>query len=199
MILRTLLMLSFILFSSNVFAEKICVTKRPKVNKANRINLERAMTIKDDCGGRQFELEVPFKSTLPSGKTLTGFYAIEGEAQDADENMGTEISFPLALETVPSVEVLEVGEPATANCPGSASNPEAAPGFLCVYEGYNAASVNFPFTTNRKSGSTFVRDFRKTFFLVGTNASTIYGAKIRVLSMNAGLLISSGTWAVTAN
>ncbi|HVT00300.1 MAG TPA: hypothetical protein VHE08_07280 [Solirubrobacterales bacterium] len=72
---------------------------------------------------------------LPSGKTETGTYAMG--LNTAPVTYGA-ISFPIPLAEIPSSEVIPmppVGEPtaSTENCPGTASDPSAEPGFLCVY------------------------------------------------------------------
>ncbi|HET7589046.1 MAG TPA: hypothetical protein VFK14_02505 [Solirubrobacterales bacterium] len=72
---------------------------------------------------------------LPSGKTETGTYAMG--LNTAPVTYGA-ISFPIPLAEIPSGEVIPMppaGEPtaSTENCPGTASDPSAEPGFLCVY------------------------------------------------------------------
>jgi Collagen triple helix repeat (20 copies) len=74
----------------------------------------------------------------PSGATFTGAYASSGAGSVAGEKDYFSISFPLripALTDPPAhIQVILVGEPGTPNCPGSSDAPEAAPGFLCIYE-----------------------------------------------------------------
>ncbi|MGN6203263.1 MAG: hypothetical protein ACTHNY_12795 [Solirubrobacterales bacterium] len=65
---------------------------------------------------------------LPSTETETGAWSLgvskEGLLIDT-------ISFNIPLEEVPTAEVVS-GSP-TANCPGTAVEPSAEPGFLCLY------------------------------------------------------------------
>ncbi len=83
---------------------------------------------------------------LPSGKTEKGSWDLTVPA--ANPALGkpiaqTSISFVIPLEAEPQVHFLQPNAPAkTTECPGTAENPEAAPGQLCVYaqEGINAPS-----------------------------------------------------------
>jgi hypothetical protein len=70
--------------------------------------------------------------TLASGKTETGtFYIIA--PQNAGANfIGVEISFPMPLAANPSPHYITSGT--TTQCPGSAANPTAASGQLCLYQ-----------------------------------------------------------------
>jgi len=82
---------------------------------------------------------------LPKGQTLRGSYSFSGFysganlPHDAGPSDG-QISFPIPLAAAPTVVLIrrkqpqnQEGDP-TAQCPGSVLNPQAAPGYLCVYE-----------------------------------------------------------------
>ena len=70
------------------------------------------------------------------------------------------------------------------NCPGKAGNPQAAPGFLCVYTGYAFASqVTSIFNP-------------VTGFEGGSGAATTGAGLNLTTTVTPG--IASGTWAVTA-
>jgi hypothetical protein len=75
-----------------------------------------------------------FTETLPSGKTETGAWTVQGWHEGA---LGTgAISFPIPLEVnlgETEVVFLEPGEGETEECPGTVGAPEAKTGFLCVY------------------------------------------------------------------
>src|SRR2546423_2528302 len=76
----------------------------------------------------------PFVTTLPSGKTLTGvFQATDGLPANAKGFAEAPISFGFPLAAPPTVQVLQVKDPPTEQCPGSPESPSAAPGFLCLY------------------------------------------------------------------
>jgi hypothetical protein len=75
---------------------------------------------------------------LPSRATLRGRFAVAGHrvkgppAGDlVDESA---VSFQVPLPAKPSLHAIGVNGTPTAECPGSASDPKAAPGNLCLYE-----------------------------------------------------------------
>jgi len=121
----------------------------------------------------------PLPETLPSGKTLRGHYWLGG---DSDSLFDT-ISFQFPLSEDPHSHYIEIGDTPPAECPGNGSNPQAAPGHLCVYErlGINAA--------NRGLLS----------FAGAPMWADQTGAGIWVDAANPALDVTiAGTWAVTA-
>lgn len=65
---------------------------------------------------------------LPSKATLTGDWAI------AAKGHSTYLAIDFPLQVTPEVSEHFIGKGApTTECPGSAENPEAAPGNLCIY------------------------------------------------------------------
>lgn len=83
--------------------------------------------------------------TLPSGATQTGGWFLAAE----EEPLPAALSFPIPLAApIPGSNVVvfeEPGEGETAECPGTAANPEAEPGFLCVYVGVGELPEFFGF------------------------------------------------------
>ncbi len=79
----------------------------------------------------------PLLQTLPSRKTETGSYGFAGTRQENGNpyTPGIQVSYPIPVSFTPNVEIVESGEPPTANCPGSVEKPAAAPGYLCLYGG----------------------------------------------------------------
>jgi Collagen triple helix repeat (20 copies) len=73
---------------------------------------------------------------LPSGATLTGDWAFATKGHAAY----LQVSFPLRVVPKPSWHWIGKGGP-TADCPGSAADPKAAPGNLCFYA-LEIANVN---------------------------------------------------------
>ena len=65
---------------------------------------------------------------------MTG--TISGRIQVDNEYVLMPISFGGKLRFSPTVELVDVAAPGTDNCPGSAGNPAAAPGYLCVYSAW---------------------------------------------------------------
>jgi hypothetical protein len=66
--------------------------------------------------------------TLPSGASEQGIWAGIGQGFSA-----APISFGIPLKTEPAINYLKKGEGETAQCPGTAAEPEAKPGNLCIY------------------------------------------------------------------
>jgi len=72
----------------------------------------------------------PFPSTLPSGKSLSGYMTIFSEGSGLVSNSAA-FAFPLAA--APTVHFINVGGPTPAGCQGNGVNPGADPGNLCVF------------------------------------------------------------------
>ena len=107
---------------------------------------------------------------LPSKATLTGTWSFR---TTTEEKVWVNISFPLRV--FPEVTIGEPTNP--AQCPGSASDPQAEPGFLCVYPEamVNTVRNGTEFAPDRTTGVIFVYQMEA-----------------------AGLGFARGTWAVTA-
>lgn len=144
-----------------------------------------------------------FPGTLPSGQTLKGTYAAEGTsngnlAAPTGQGVAASISFTIPLASAPQVgmvreaALLEFLDPSAARCPGSAANPQAAPGELCIYE------------TDRINASPPTPDICDPDGLTcsnagGNNVATEEGVYLRFKPSNANERYGSyGTWAVTA-
>jgi hypothetical protein len=129
----------------------------------------------------------PTETVLPPEETSTGTWGFAVESSEGI-NLPVAISFPLRVIPAPAeynapTNLIEEGDPPTARCPGSVSDPQAAPGEFCLYatvlEGATtegAASVNdSSFSADRTSGLVFP-----------------FGIETE------GLARGRGTWAVTA-
>ena len=73
----------------------------------------------------------PFPDPLQPGKTLRGNYMTAGDNHGTNHSA---VSFGFRLSAAPTVNYITVGSPPPAACPGSVTDPQAAPGNLCVYE-----------------------------------------------------------------
>ncbi len=122
---------------------------------------------------------------LPRGRTVRGHYDIRGTIPPSRgaEVGSSAISFGYRLDSTPSTQFIKEGAQSTPQCPGTAHSPEAAPGYLCVYEAHasNLAAVPPDFLFPNRSG-----------------------ASLRLLSAfnntTAPLeFVTLGTWAVTGN
>lgn len=119
--------------------------------------------------------------TLPPGETLTGAWSVTGIA--ASSTGIAALSFPIALAaSLPEskTKVVPVGGPAPSGCTGgTAANPKADLGFLCVYAGgftnANYASVVF---------GSVVKDIIKVS-AAGNGADTS-GARLLIAATAAG-------------
>jgi hypothetical protein len=129
----------------------------------------------------------PF-TTLESGKTLKGTYAIDFPAAGAGQEGTSAISFPIPLASAPSAvlaNIIPAGGAATANCPGSSTLPSAAAGHVCVYE-VSATNVSSRCMAG-VAGS----------WSCGVAAP--FGTTMWITATAAGSrTVSVGTWAVTA-
>jgi hypothetical protein len=74
----------------------------------------------------------PAGSTRPL--TMRGEFSLSYSASTNLDQGTSSVSFPRPLPSAPGVNIIRLGDPPTANCPGSAANPQAAPGHLCIYE-----------------------------------------------------------------
>jgi hypothetical protein len=127
----------------------------------------------------------PVTGELPSKATLRGVYNVDFVASGVDEIGGDSISFALRLPAKPTVQVIGVGGAPTANCPGSVANPQAAPGYLCVYKYFENNTTNFAICDLDCSG-----------FPVPTAERT--GVLLYLHSTAGTRTDAVGTWAVTA-
>lgn len=126
----------------------------------------------------------PFVSTLPSGKTLTGAFANIGHATAATQRIGSAITFAFPLAAAPTAHFIGKGTTPPAQCPGTAADPKAAAGNLCIYEGVasNVGVQSFEDPVTGATGST----------------TRVFGIEVVGFSSAAGDYDSSGSWAVTA-
>ena len=127
----------------------------------------------------------PYPETLPAKQTERGTYAVGGAAT-AEEPVETGVTFPIALGAAPQVRFLPAGSAATGECPGSAREPGATPGFLCVYEAEATGAAGERSVFDPSQGDA-----------AGANAASRWGFGVR-LGGAAGNVGSQGTWAVTA-
>ena len=115
------------------------------------------------CNGEGAEAEGP-QTVLNAGETETGLWSYA--AKEVISTFMT-ISFPLRVEPAPEFNWIGPSKPSTADCPGSYSDPQAAPGELCVYakeavssgegedhhpNGLTTGSVGGEWTTDPTSG-----------------------------------------------
>ncbi len=131
---------------------------------------------------------------LPSGRTMKGVYSVHGTGNVLGSD---HISFPVQLAAAPSnvgmfrVVPAEPGEPSTTRCPGSVSNPLAAPGELCIYEAQRFGTAGTPDLCKPDNNP-------GTCSNTGSGQATRWGMFLRFRGAGPGDFGSNGTWAVTA-
>lgn len=124
---------------------------------------------------------------LPAGATIRGAYHLLGRAPgDVYAGASEGISFGYVLSAAPQAEVLTVGESPTSNCPGTADQPEAAPGYLCIYE-------------TDSQNKRHLNDYPSVGWGLAGGQTRPFGVHLTVQSgFGAGFFWSRGSWAVTA-
>jgi hypothetical protein len=115
----------------------------------------------------------PTETTLPPGKTETGVWSLHGEGE---QEYLVNISYQLRV--VPRPELQGHAEEDPEHCPGSAENPEAEPGWFCLYR---AA----PYQNVFRNGQEYQADSTSGF---------IFGFESEE---KANVAFARGTWAVT--
>ena len=115
----------------------------------------------------------PFPTSLPIGKTLTGVYRTQVLSGVATPDTET-FAYPLAA--APAANFVGIGTTAPPQCPGSVSDPQAAPGNLCVYAALGQTGANV--------------------IELSDPETNLPGASPRGFTADGGT--SSGSWAVTA-
>jgi len=73
---------------------------------------------------------------------VRGTYVIRFDPVAAGRSASESISFGYRLASEPTSVFVPTGTASPTGCPGSASDPQAAPGFLCVYEASNVGTTN---------------------------------------------------------
>jgi hypothetical protein len=127
-----------------------------------------------------------FSGTLPSGKTLRGVFLAEGESSGAGTStIGDNISFGWSLSAAPTGHFIKKGAAVPAGCSGTATNPGAAPGNLCVFEVEND-------NVNASSDEVWSPPADSA------GATETFGAAVFTTSAAAGVYEFGGSWAVTA-
>jgi hypothetical protein len=93
---------------------------------------------------------------LASGQTLIGYVDSAGHVGAGEIAPETSISFQIPLAAAPAFHIIPVGGPSTGACPGTANNPSAARGNLCIYEStlVNTSGFSLPDGLNPVSGPT---------------------------------------------
>jgi hypothetical protein len=164
-----------------VYGAKAAVVAAAAIN-AEHANSADTATNADQLGGLPASAYQRSGSTLPSGQTESGDYAVGGSGAGY-MNEGIQFAIPLA-QGLPSAHVEFVGSGVIgdSNCPGVG---QAASGFLCVYE---------VFSTNRTPITPNTLPINNHSGAPGADA---YGFML-ILGSTGGSAISYGSWTVRA-
>jgi hypothetical protein len=116
----------------------------------------------------------PFPSTLPSGKSLSGFMSIFGTGTSIASNSAA-FAFPLSV--APAVHYVEEGALTPAGCTGTKLEPGASPGNLCVFvirkEALGGSGENGPAFNNTSDKTGF------SVYAFGNTAGTQFNLQVR--------------------
>lgn len=124
----------------------------------------------------------PFPTTLPSGQTIRGAYRVEiRPVGDVDVSLIDTQSFVYPLASAPTVTVIPAAGAPTEACPGSANDPQAAPGNLCIYAAGGDTGPSPVCVVSPETNTGCLQS--------GTTGFTLSAAEG---------VFSTGTWAVTA-
>lgn len=122
-------------------------------------------------------IDLAFPTTLPTGRTVRGFYGINSHPSAGSDFVGTAIDYGVLLPSSPDRIFVPSGA-SDATCTGTANVPTAPEGVLCVYEAFGSANVGF--------------------FTFGSVANSHrFGTLITFDTASAGRVTAYGTWAVT--
>ena len=127
-----------------------------------------------------------YEATVPPGKTLTGTWEASVIATGVNNPAEDAISFSLPLSQAPTVKVVPTIGPTPAGCSGTLARPDAAPGNLCIFVGWN---------TNTSTPGSIDGTYKAEF---GGEGATRNGTVVFVQSAGAGLVETGGSYAVTA-
>jgi hypothetical protein len=120
--------------------------------------------------------------------TLRGKYMVTEAGAAAGNYVETAISFGFRLAADPVTHYIKAGAVAPAECPGTVTNPEAAPGHVCAYEASNLnAQATRAFCNPEVNGCG-----------LGATLATQEGTAVYTYALAAGQVMLSGSWAVTA-
>ncbi len=148
-----------------------------------------------------------FTSTLPSEQTETGAYLVSAEEGKGTKFAGvvsTAVSFPIPLPEVieadHTVFVTQTAPTVPAECedaghpdPASAENPEATPGYLCLFESAVSTQGEPPERTLTAPPGEFAGK------LQGGGGASVSGFILGLeLTAATPFAFSQGAWAVTA-
>ncbi len=191
---KYLIFIFLILFTStSISADLLCIKKNNLV-KNNRVKLKNALLVNATaCPAGYVQLlstdtfqgnpgnDGNFSTTLQGGQQIVGYFSCAGTATTAFELAHGSTSFITQLPSTPAVEKVSLNA-STTNCPGTAANPSAAAGFLCLYEGISNNIIGWNSSTHEELDG----------------SATTEGFAVICRSSAAGDYFVQGSWAYKA-
>jgi hypothetical protein len=122
-----------------------------------------------------------FLPTLPSGQVMNGVYGGVISTTATGDYVADNQTFPYALPSdMVATHYIKVGDPAIAECPGTAAAPDASPGHLCLFEANSANRSGTPVILNPASSTSTLTNWRLGFMVYSNSsaagASWIFGS-----------------------
>jgi hypothetical protein len=168
----------------------VTAPKNSVTSKSIKKGAVKSVDVKDDTltgsdileSSLQVPPSDPLPAALPAGKTVRGVFAVNYKADGASETHISNVSFGFTFPSALTPHYVAIGGAAPGACPGNATNPQAEPGHLCLYE-TSQANRTIPVITDEN---------------FNPNTTARWGALIVTSSTGAGLGGSTGSWAATA-
>jgi hypothetical protein len=126
-----------------------------------------------------------FPDLLSPGKTVRGNWSVWAHGVPVGLYTVSGVDFGFRLPSAPTPHYLNAGAPATAECPGSVANPQAASGHLCVYESSSSNATLRRTCDPETGGCLFASSNRE-------------GIGVAISATSTGTVWAIGSWAVTA-
>lgn len=139
--------------------------------------------IKPRTDARYYKKATSDARYLSVGSMQQGSYFITGEATSAGDEDGTQISFGHAFPSAPTAHFIADGAAPPAGCTGTAAEPGAEPGHLCVFESGGVNQTGQGMCSNTGD--------------INCPGASRFGSSLYIFSVGAGRYQSWGTWAAT--
>jgi hypothetical protein len=140
----------------------------------------------------------PFPSNLPASKSLYGQFNVEC---DASICQGSDAHFTYPLASAPAVHYIPAGTATPAGCSGNFTNPGAAPGNFCAFEGASGGATGKGIVNATDAPGAATR-FGAGFYIIGAAGSNKWIEGVWVVTGtpgSAGVATSAGAGSARLN
>ena len=140
-----------------------------------------------------------FTKTLPGGETELGDWSVVANVSGA-AFVASSVSFVIPLkEAPPTVVYVRVGQSSVSGCPGTAAEPAADKGHLCIYAAVEENSQEELAGTKLPTSCPVAKSGAVCFGIsLGAGTADPFGFSVMAVAKEAGIVNVSGSWAVTA-